>query len=80
MKDNQLWENQEDIREGNKDKDDGEEIQVEGTVDGTLEKGLEPTDTLVRTGNPHQSQPYTMKILRTDEQKADWQDKDPIIS
>ena len=80
MKDNQLWENQEDIREGNKDKDDGEEIQVEGTVDGTLEKGLGPTDTLVQTGNPHQFQPYTMKILRTDEQKADWQDKDPVIS
>ena len=53
MKDNQLWENQEDIREGNKDKDDVEEIQVDGTVDGTLEKGLGPTDTLVRTGNPH---------------------------
>ena len=49
LKDNQLWENQEDIREGNKDKDNGEEIQV----DGTLEKGLGPTDTLVWTGNPN---------------------------
>ena len=37
----------------NKDKNDGEEIQVEGTVDGTLEKGLGPTDTLVQTGNRH---------------------------
>ena len=80
MKDNQLWENQEDIREGNKDKDNGEEIQMDGTVDGTLEKGLGPTDTLVQTGNPHQFQPYMMKILKTDEQKADWQDKDPTIA
>ena len=62
LKDNQLWENQEDIREGNKGKDEGEEIQV----DGTLEKGLGPTDTLVRTGNPHQFQPYMMKIPKTD--------------
>ena len=34
MKDNQLWENQEDVREGNKDIDNGEETQVEDTVDG----------------------------------------------
>ena len=39
-----------------------------------------PTDTLVWTRNPHKFQPYMMKILKTDKQKADWQDKDPIIS
>ena len=39
-----------------------------------------PTDALVQTENPHKFQPYTMKILKTNEQKADWQDKDPIIA
>ena len=43
-------------------------------MDGTIEKGLGPTDTLVQTGNPYEFQPYTMKILKTNKQKADWQD------
>ena len=87
LKDNQLWEKQDKPRKvsgGKQDKpreegghiDNGEEAQA----DGTIEKGLGPTDALVQTGNPYKFQPYTMKILKTSKQKADWQDKDPIIA
>ena len=76
MKDNQLWEKQDEVKEESGNIDNGEEAQV----DGTIEKGLGPMDTLVQTGNPYEFQPYTMKILKTNEQKADWQDKDPIIA
>ena len=34
----------------------------------------------MQTGNPYKFQPYTMKLLETDEHKANWQDKDPIIT
>ena len=37
-------------------------------------------DAVVQIGNPYEFQPYTMKILKTNEQKADWQDKDPTIA
>ena len=67
---------QDKLREENGDIDNGEEARV----DGTREKGLGPTDALVQTGNPYEFHPYTMKILKTSEQKADWQDKNPIIS
>ena len=30
--------------------------------------------------NPYRFQPLTMKILERDEDKADWQDKDPDIA
>ena len=76
LKDNQLWEKQDDTKEGSQDIDNGEKAQA----DGTIERGLGPTDTLVQTGNPYKFQPYMMKLLETDEQKADWQDKDPIIT
>ena len=45
LKDNQLWEKQEETREGSEEKDNGEETQA----DGTIEKGLGPTDALVQT-------------------------------
>ena len=48
-------------------------------TDGTIEKGLGPTDALLQSGKPHSFQPYTMEILKTEEQKADWQDKDQTI-
>ena len=59
LKDNQLWEKQDEPREesgGKQDKpreesggiDNGEEARA----DGTIEKGLGPTDALVQTGNP----------------------------
>ena len=67
LKDNQLWEKQEETREGSKDKDNRDDTQA----DGTMEKGLGPTDTLVQTGNPHEFQLYTMKILKNNKQKAD---------
>ena len=35
---------------------------------------------LIRSGNPHNFQPYTIEILKTDKQKADWQDKDQTIA
>ena len=76
VKDNQLWEKQDKAKEESRNIDNGEEAQV----DGTIEKGLGPTDTLLQTGNPYEFQPYMMKILKTNEQKADWQDKDPIIA
>ena len=76
LKDNQLWEKQDTNKEESRDS------EHEGGVraDGTTEKGLGPTDTLVQTGNPYKFQPYTMKLLETDEDKANWQDKDPIIT
>ena len=63
VKDNQLWEKQDETREESKDIDNGEEAQA----DGTVEKGLGPTDALVRTGNPYKFRPYTMEILKTNE-------------
>merc|ERR1711873_97583 len=76
VKDNQMWEKQDKAGEESGDIDNGEEAQA----DGTIEKGLGPTYALVQTGNLYKFQPYTMKILKTNEQKADWQDKDPIIA
>ena len=75
MKDNQLWEKQDKGKENNQDT----AYEREAMVDGTAEKGLEPTDTLVQTGNPYRFQPLIMKILRKDKDKADWKDKDPNI-
>ena len=75
MKDNELWEKQDTEKEKNQDM----AYKVEATADGTAEKGLGPTDALVQTGNPYGFQPHTMKILEKDEDKADWQDKDPDI-
>ena len=66
LKDNQLWEKQYEGKEESGNIDNGEEAQV----DRTIEKGLGPTDTLVQTGNPYEFQPYTMKILKTNDQKA----------
>ena len=68
LKDNQLWERQDKTKKGSWNIDNGEKAQA----DGTIEKGLGPTDTLVQTGNPYEFQPYTMKLLKTDGQKADW--------
>ena len=45
-----------------------------------MEKGLGQTDVLIWSGNPHSFQPYTMEILKTDEQKTDWQDKDQTVA
>ena len=49
LKDNQLWEKQDDTKERSQDVDNGEKAQA----DGTTEKGLGPSDTLVQTGNPY---------------------------
>ena len=48
MKDNQLWEKQDEAKEESGNIDNGEEAQI----DGTIEKGLVPMDPLVQTGNP----------------------------
>ena len=76
LKDNQLWEKQDKTKKGSWNRDNGEKSQA----DGTIENGLGPTDSLVQTRNLYKFQPYMMKILKTNEQKADWQDKDPIIA
>ena len=76
LKDNQLWEKQDTNKENSQDPAYGEEAKA----DGTAEKGLGPTDALVQAGNPYGFQPLTMKILKKDEDKADWQDKDPDIT
>ena len=47
VKDNQLWEKQHEAKEESRNIDNGEKAQA----DGTIEKGLGPTDTLVQTGN-----------------------------
>ena len=67
VKDNQLWERQDEAKEESGNIDNGEKAQA----DGTIEKGLGPTDTLVQTRNPYEFQPYMMKLLKTYEQKAD---------
>ena len=76
VKDNQLWEKQDETREEGEDIGNEEESQI----DGTVEKGLGPTDTLIWTGNLYKFRPHTMEILKTNEQKADWQDKDQTIA
>ena len=76
LKDNQLWEKQDINKENNQDSAHEGEVRA----DRTTEKGLGPTDTLVQAGNPYKFQPHTMKLLEKDEDKADWQDKDPIIT
>ena len=53
--------------------------KTEVMAHGTAEKGLGPTNTLVQKGNPYGFQPLTMRILGKDEDKADWQDRDPDI-
>ena len=55
-------------------------LEEEAHTDGTMEKGLGQADALIRSGNPHSFQPYTMELLKTDKQKADWQDKDRTIA
>ena len=76
MKDNQLLEKQDTDKEDSQDT----AYRVEAKADGTAEKALGPTDALVQAGNPYGFQPLTMKILERDEDKADWQDKDPDIA
>ena len=50
LKDNQLWEKQDATKKGSWNIDNGEKAQA----DGTIEKGLGPTDTLLQTGNPYE--------------------------
>ena len=76
LKDNQLWEKQDTNKENSQDTACGGEAKA----DRTAEKGLGPMDALVQAGNPYGFQPLTMKILERDEDKADWQDKDPDIA
>ena len=75
LKDNQLWEKQDMGKEKNQDT----AYQIEATADRTAEKGLGPTDALVQTGYLYGFQPLTMRILGKDEDKANWQDRDPNI-
>ena len=53
--------------------------KTEVTVDGTVEKGLGPANALVQAGSLYGFQPLTMKILGKEEDKANWQDRDPHI-
>ena len=46
-------------------------LETEAKADGTVERGLGPTDALVQAGNPHKFQPLTMRILKSNEDKAD---------
>ena len=52
---------------------------MEVEADGAVEKGLGPTDALLRAGDPYEFQPLTIKILQKDEDNADHQDKDKAI-
>ena len=54
-------------------------LETEGKADKTVERGIGPTDALVRAGNPHEFQPLTIKILKNDEDKANHQDQDKTI-
>ena len=49
LKDNQLWEKQDKARKESEEIETREEAQA----DGTIEKGMGPTDALVQTGNPY---------------------------
>ena len=75
-KDNQLLDKQ---KENQTEEEADRNWEGDIYTDGTMEKGLGPTDALLRSGKPHSFQPYTMEILRTEEQKVDWQDKDQTI-
>ena len=75
LKDNQLREKQDTIKET----DQYVTHKTEVTVDGTVENGLGPADALVQAGSPYGFQPLTMKILGREEDKANWQDQDPDI-
>ena len=54
-------------------------LETEVKADQTVERGLGPTDALVRAGNPHEFQSLTIRILKSDEHKADHQDQDKTI-
>ena len=45
-------------------------LETEVEAVGAVERGLGPTDALLRAGNPHEFQPLTIKILKNDEDKA----------
>ena len=45
-------------------------LETEVKADRTVERGLGPTDALVRPGNPHEFQPLKIRILKSDEDKA----------
>ena len=75
MRDNQLPERRE-IR-GEVEQPSTLETEVE--ADGAVERGLGPTDALLRAGNPYEFQPLTIKILQNDEDKANHQDQDEAI-
>ena len=75
LKDNHLWEKQDMVKET----DQYTTHETEVTVDGTVKKGLGPANALVQSGSPYGFQPLTMKILGKEEDKANWQDRDPDI-
>ena len=54
-------------------------LETEVKADGTVERGLGPTDALLRAGNPHKLQPFTIKILKNDKDKANHQDQGKAI-
>ena len=75
MRDNQLPER----REIRGEVEQPSTLETEVKADGTVERGLGPTDALLRAGNPHEFQPLTIKILKNDEDKANHQDQDKAI-
>ena len=75
MRDNQVPERRE-VR-GEVDQPSIWETEIE--ADGAVEKGLGPTDALLRVGDPYKFQPFTIKMLQNDEDEVDHQDKDEAI-
>ena len=75
LKDNQLWEKQDTVKEASQHTMHKTEV----TVDRTVEKGLGPADALTQAGSLYGFQPLRMKILGKEEDKANWQDRDPNI-
>ena len=66
MRDNQLPER----REVRGEVEQPSTLETEVEADGAVERGLGPTDALLRAGNPYEFQPLTIKILQNDEDKA----------
>ena len=75
MRDNQLPER----REVRGEVEQPPTLETEVEADGAVEKGLGPTDALLRACDPYEFQPLTIEMRQDDKDKADHQDKDEAI-
>ena len=54
-------------------------LETKMKADGRVERGLGHINALVHAGNQHEFQPLTIRILKSDKDKANHQDQDKTI-